>query len=250
MTRDAMTRAVFFDAAGTLFDPREPVARSYARIARQFGLAASEEQIAASFHNAFGSAPGLAFGPEHPPEVLRRLERDWWRERVTETFAALGNFRDFDSFFEALFAYFAEPEHWVAAVEAEPMLQRLKDSGLKLGVISNFDYRLYRILDGLDLKRHFDSITISSEAGYAKPRREVFEAALGRLQVVAKDAIHVGDSEHLDFEAARAAGLASVLIEPESIPKGPPSAPEVAGRSAKISSLAQVLQVAQVFGFA
>jgi putative hydrolase of the HAD superfamily len=245
-----MTRAVFFDAAGTLFDPREPIARSYARIARNFGLDASEEQIAAKFHHAFGNASPLAFGPGHPPEVLRRFERAWWRERVAETFASLGYFRDFDSCFEALFAYFAEPEHWVAAVEAAPMLLRLKDSGLKLGVISNFDYRLYRILDGLNLKRHFDSITISSEAGYAKPRRELFEVALGHLKVAAEDALHVGDSEHLDFEAAQAAGLAAVLIDPERAPERPPSASEVAGRSARISSLAQVLQVAQVFGFA
>jgi putative hydrolase of the HAD superfamily len=253
-----MTRAVFFDAAGTLFEPREPIARSYARIARNFGLDASEEQIAANFHHAFGSAPALGFGPGHPPSELRRLERAWWRERVAETFADLGHFRDFDACFEALFGYFAEPEHWVGAVEAEPMLIRLKDSGLKLGVISNFDYRLYRILDGLNLKRHFDSITISSEAGYAKPRRELFEAALSRLEVAAEDALHVGDSEHLDFEGARAAGLASVLIHsekaperpPEKAPGRPPSALEVAGRNARISSLAQVLQVAQVFGFA
>ena len=91
------------------------------------------------------------------------------------------------------------------------MLQRLKDDGLKLGVISNFDYRLYRILDGLDLTRYFDSITISSEAGFAKPRREVYDAALARAGVTARDAMHVGDSEHLDFAPAAALGMAAVL---------------------------------------
>ncbi len=78
-------------------------------------------------------------------------------------------------------------------------------------MISNFDYRLYRILDGLDLTRFFDSITISSEAGYAKPRREVYDAALARAGVTAPDAMHVGDSEHLDFVPAAALGMAAVL---------------------------------------
>src|SRR5277367_3923481 len=203
-----MIRAVFFDAAGTLFEPREPIGRTYARLARDFGLDVPEGSVAASFRRAFGAAPGLAFGLGLRPDDLRRLEREWWRQRVSETFAPLGKFPDFDAYFDALFSYFANPEHWLADLEAAPALQRLKNDGLKLGVISNFDYRLYRILDGLDLTRYFDSITISSEAGYAKPRREVFDAALARTGVTVRDAMHVGDSEHLDFEPAAALGMA------------------------------------------
>ena len=241
-----MIRAAFFDAAGTLFEPREPVGRTYARLAREFGVDASEASVAAGFRQAFGDAPGLAFGPGLATTELRRLEREWWRMRVAETFAALGSFEDFDAYFDALFAYFADPIHWIADIEAARMLLRLKQSGIKLGVISNFDYRLYRILDGLDLTRHFDTITISSEAGYAKPRREVFEFALSRAGLNASDAMHIGDSEHLDFTPAAAAGMAAVLIDR----KRPLTVPIVAGRTARISSLATVVQVAQVFGFA
>ena len=161
----------------------------------------------------------LAFGLGHRHEELRRLERGWWRARVRETFAQLGQSPDFDAYFDALFAYFADPAHWIADVEAAPVLQRLKSNGLKLGVISNFDFRLYRILDGLDLTRYFDLITISSEAGYAKPRREVYDAALARAGVNARDAMHVGDSEHLDFAPAAALGIAAVLVDRENGPR-------------------------------
>lgn len=238
-----MIKAAFFDAAGTLFEAREPIGRTYARIARKFGLDAHEDAVDASFRRAFGQAPGLAFGPGHGREELRRLEREWWRQRVSETFAPLGKFPDFDAYFDALFAYFADPGHWIADVEAVPLLQRLKIDGLKLGVISNFDYRLYRILDGLDLTRYFDSITISSEAGYAKPRREVYDAALARAGFTARDAMHVGDSEHLDFAPASALGMAAVLVDRED----PQTAPSIAGRTARIRSLASVREVAQVF---
>ena len=241
-----MIRTVFFDAAGTLFEAREPIGRTYARLARDFGLDASEHAVDASFRRAFGAAPGLAFGLGHGHDELRRLEREWWRRRVSETFAPLGKFRDFDAYFDALFSYFADPAHWIADVEAAPVLQRLKSDGLKLGVISNFDFRLYRILDGLELTRYFDSITISSEAGYAKPRREVYDAALARAGITARDAMHVGDSEHLDFAPAAARGIAAVLIDREN----GPAAPSIAGRSARICSLASVPEVARVLELA
>ena len=238
-----MITAVFFDAAGTLFEPRESIGRTYTRLARDFGLDAPEDAVAASFRRAFGDAPGLAFGLGLRHDELRRLEREWWRQRVSETFAPLGKFPDFDAYFDALFSYFANPDHWLADLEAAPMLQRLRDDGLKLGVISNFDYRLYRILDGLDLTRFFDSITISSEAGYAKPRREVYDAALARASVSVHDAMHVGDSEHLDFAPAAALGIAAVLIDRDTRLE----APSIAGRTARICSLASIPEVAQVF---
>jgi putative hydrolase of the HAD superfamily len=238
-----LIRAAFFDAAGTLFESREPIARSYARIARQHGLDAPQDAIADSFRHAFGTAPGLAFGRGLEHFELRRLERRWWRDRVAETFAPLGKFPDFDAYFDALFSHFADPHSWVADVEAAPTLLRLKGDGLKLGVISNFDYRLYRILDGLDLTRYFDSITISSEAGFAKPRREVFDAALARAGVAASDAMHIGDSEHLDFAPAAAIGMAAMLIDRAQ----ENSAPSINGRGARISSLASVPEVARRF---
>ena len=87
-------------------------------------------------------------------------------------------FDSFDAFFEELFAYFGDPASWVPLPEVNATLQRLKDTNLKLGIISNFDHRLYRILDGLGLSEFFDTVTISSEAGYAKPARQIFAAAL------------------------------------------------------------------------
>ncbi len=173
-----MVRAVFFDAAGTLFEPKEPVGVSYARIAVRFGVRAEASAVTAGFHRAFGAARPLAFGPGRYPAELRQLERQWWRELVARVFAEVGQvegqFDDFDAYFDALFAFFAEPGNWVADPEAPPMLRRLRNGGFVLGIISNFDHRLYRILEGLGLAADFDSVTISSEAGFAKPSPELF----------------------------------------------------------------------------
>ncbi|HJU12116.1 MAG TPA: HAD-IA family hydrolase [Candidatus Binataceae bacterium] len=239
-------KAVFFDAAGTLFDTREPVGESYARIARAYGLNASAGAVDAAFRRAFHDAVPLAFGTGHDPEQLRRLEREWWRELVMRTFAGLGNFADFGAFFNSLFEFFANPAHWRADAEALPMLNALRERGLTLGVISNFDYRLYRILDGLGLAAWFDSITISSEAGYAKPSVKLFEAALEQHRLAPFQAVHVGDSEHLDLAGASAAGMAAILINPKLAEEDV----SVAGRTARISSFRAVPDVVSLFDHA
>src|SRR6516164_1408210 len=135
----AMLCAVFFDAAGTLFDARQPVGGTYARLAREFGLEVSDAAVTAGFRRAFSNSPELAFGKGHSETQLRNLERAWWRAVVARTFKGLGVFAQFDDFFEALFTFFGDPKHWEVVPEAAAALHRLKEQGLKLGVISNFD---------------------------------------------------------------------------------------------------------------
>jgi len=238
----AQFKAVFFDAAGTLFETREPVGESYARIARQYGVHAAAEEINAAFRRTFRKAEALAFGPGRDAQELRSLERRWWRDLVAQTFAGLGQFTDFEAYFENLFSFFAEPSNWIADRDAVPTLEALRRSGLVLGVISNFDYRLYRILDGLGLSRWFDSITISCEAGFAKPSARLFEAALECHGLLPPDAVHVGDSESLDLAGASAAGLAAVLIDRKL-----PERLVIAERTARVSSLAVVVEAARLF---
>src|SRR3984957_18786136 len=175
-----MLRTIFFDAAGTLFEPRIPVGESYARVAQKHGVTTTGTAVGAAFRRAFHESGGLAFGPGHAPAELRRMERAWWREVVAKSFASLGTFADFDAYFDELFAYFADPANWVADSDALALLTQLRRDGYQLGIVSNFDYRLYHILDGLELGDAFDSITISSEAGWAKPDPRIFEVALAR----------------------------------------------------------------------
>ncbi len=239
-----MLRVVFFDAAGTLIVPREPVGESYARIARHYGVHTSGAAVNAAFRRVFHETPALAFGPGLPAEVLRRLERQWWRELVVATFTGLGTFSDFDAYFASLFEFFADPGNWTACSEAAATLERLRRDGAALGVISNFDYRLYRILDGLGLRRHFDSITLSSETGWAKPAPQLFEAALHTHGVTAAEALHVGDSDHHDIGGAQSLGIATIHVDRAAV-----QPITVTGRSARVDSLARVPEAAQKLPF-
>ncbi|MGH7905888.1 MAG: HAD-IA family hydrolase, partial [Candidatus Binataceae bacterium] len=155
-----------------------------------------------------------------------------------------GNFTDFDGYFDELFAFFADPAHWIAVTGAPALLAALRERGLKLGVVSNFDYRLYHILDGLGLSQYFDSVTISSEAGYAKPAPGIFTAAMAAAFATAPETLHVGDSEPLDLGGAMAAGISAVLVDPAY--DGPPL---ITGRLARIGKLTMLPEVIERLPF-
>src|SRR5487761_213996 len=236
-----MLKVVFFDAAGTLFDARRPVGESYAALARDFGAQAGGREVSAAFRKVFAQAPGLSFGPHHLPAPLLELERQWWRERVIETFAGLAQFTDFEAYFDALFAYFADYRNWIVHEGALEPLRGLREQGLDLGVVSNFDSRLFGILEGLGLAEYFHSMTISSATGAAKPDPGVFRAALAVHQAGPDQAIHVGDSPALDIVGAKAAGLEAILFAPQ--------ASHTAARLAQYQADAQVRSLLEVVDY-
>ncbi len=172
-------KAVFFDAAGTLIKPARRVGESYAALAATHGKDVLASDITARFRVCFDLAPRLAF-PGVTESNLGALERDWWKQLVRRVFEPWSPFEKFDEYFTELFAYFAEPGAWSLYPEVPETLSALKQRGLILGVISNFDSRLVRVLNGLGAGSSFEEIFVSSRVGYAKPDPRIFQVALNR----------------------------------------------------------------------
>jgi putative hydrolase of the HAD superfamily len=144
---------------------------------------------------------------------LLALEKQWWRDVVWNVFAPLGPFPRFTDYFDALFARFAEADAWVLYPETLDALTALRSRGLVLGVISNFDSRLFGLLEGLGLARFFAPVVISSQAGAAKPETAIFHRALTYHGLRPDEALHVGDNYEADVVGARTAGLTPVWVD-------------------------------------
>jgi putative hydrolase of the HAD superfamily len=205
-------KAIFFDAAGTLMKPSSSVGESYARVAAKYGVNVSPSALSERFRICFDEAPRLAF-PGAPEEKVAALERNWWKDLVTGVFEPWSPFEKFDEFFAELFAYFAQPQAWRLYPEVLDTLATLKQRGLTLSVISNFDSRLVPILHGLGVGSCFEQIFVSSRVGYAKPDPEIFQAALKRHELQPEHGLHVGDSEINDRLGANNAGLRGILVD-------------------------------------
>jgi putative hydrolase of the HAD superfamily len=208
---------VFFDVAGTLIRVRDGVGAQYARVAGRFGVAADPSALEREFPRAFRAAPPMAF-PGAPAEAIPGLEREVWRGIVRDVFAGAGLLTAFgpgafDGYFDAVYRHFEDAAAWDVFADAVPALAALRALGCSLGIVSNFDGRVLRILEGLGLAPWFASVTLSSRVGATKPDRAIFERALARHGADAARAFHVGDSPVEDCEGARAAGLRAVLID-------------------------------------
>jgi len=212
MTADTLPRVVFFDAAGTLFHVKGSVGEIYLQHARKYGGTASPQAIQQAFARAFADAPPLAFSVSDPKEI-QSCERLWWFDVVHNVFYRLGMFEKFDDYFDEVFRYFAGPDAWALYPDTVPTLQALEDRKLELGVVSNFDSRLYEILIGLGIDRFFESVTLSSFAGAAKPSPKIFQRALAKHGVAPIQALHIGDSLREDVQGAAGAGITGILLD-------------------------------------
>ncbi len=93
-------------------------------------------------------------------------------------------------------------------------LAEAKDSGLRLGVVSNSEGRVAEILDHVGVGPLLEVVVDSGVEGISKPNPEIFRRALARMSVEAADALYVGDVPTVDVDGARAAGMGAVLIDP------------------------------------
>jgi putative hydrolase of the HAD superfamily len=214
LTQENRPKVIFLDAVGTLFDVRGSVGEIYGEIARQFGVTAAAPALNQAFFQSFKAATPMAF-PGVDPEGIGQHEYIWWEAIAQQTFrqvGALDQFTDFPAFFSKLYAHFKTAEPWLVYSDTCPTLQQWRDYGIELGVLSNFDSRLHTVLQKLGLAQFFQTVTISTEVGAAKPEPQIFEVALQKHNCLPAEAWHIGDSRREDYEGAKAAGLKAILI--------------------------------------
>lgn len=105
------------------------------------------------------------------------------------------------------------PTNWRPYPEVRAVLAALRARGYPLGVVSDWDSGLPRILDHLGLLGDLDFVLASGATGLAKPQAAFYRLALQHAAVPAEEMIHIGDSFFADVSGARAAGMHGVLLD-------------------------------------
>jgi HAD superfamily hydrolase (TIGR01549 family) len=96
---------------------------------------------------------------------------------------------------------------------AAEALRRLREGGLRLGVVSNADGRVAEALGRAGLADLLEVIVDSAVVGVAKPDPKIFSYALDPLALAPHETWYLGDTVVYDAAGADAAGLTSWVID-------------------------------------
>ena len=215
----ALPKVIFFDAVGTLFGIKGSVGHIYSQIANRHGVEVAAEPLNKAFGQNFAESVPLAFDKQDIISLPQK-EYQWWYKVVRSTFEqlnALKSFKDFDLFFQELYVYFTTKKPWYIYSDVIDCLQFWQQKKVELGIISNFDTRIYQVLELLQLKSYFTSITISSEVGFAKPEPRIFETALEKHNYQPEQAWYIGDSLREDYQGANNLKIKAFLLERDKL---------------------------------
>ncbi|PCH43537.1 HAD hydrolase IA REG-2-like protein [Wolfiporia cocos MD-104 SS10] len=203
-------RLVIFDALQTLIAFRLPVYVQYAQTFEPHLGPLDPDAIKKSFKTALKQLqveqPAYQSGAE-----------GWWGEVIRRT--AVGAGADHNAVGSSLpeltrrlLHRFSSREGYRAFDDALPTLQRLREAGIRTGVVSNADARMHTVLVDLGLASYLDEILLSDEERMEKPAREIFLRACARIGVRPNEALHVGDELQADYHGACGSGLSALLV--------------------------------------
>ena len=123
--------------------------------------------------------------------------------------------------------------------ESEAVLRRLRETGVGMYVVSNWDLGLVEVLEDLDWMRYFDGLVVSAVSGVEKPDPRIFEEALEASGVERDRVVHVGNDPVTDIRGAAEAGIDTVLVDRE----GNVFAPEATFTIRDLGELPDVVRV-------
>jgi REG-2-like HAD superfamily hydrolase len=200
-------KLILFDAGNTLVWVDHPYLTA---LLREYGYRVSEEQLLAAEYEAKrmmdrmlrseNKGTDASRGPVYFGKVLSEVGVD---ESLLAELAP------------RIAARHAERNLWCrvqqGTVEA---LERLREQGYRLGVISNSDGRIEALLREVGLAPHFDFIIDSHVVGIEKPDPRLFHLACERAGVEPAEVIYVGDIYEIDVVGAQGAGMGAYLIDP------------------------------------
>jgi putative hydrolase of the HAD superfamily len=210
---------VLFDIDDTLVDHTSAVAAGLIALRAEAGVASEP----ARFLDEWTAAMREYFPRYLRGELTYEEQR---RARLRQTIDPKLSERDADELFQHYFrAYQAA---WSLFPDVLPCLEAL--SAHTLGIISNGNGVEQREkLARTNLSDRFQLVIISGDCGHAKPATEIFHLACHDAAHRQQDAVYVGDLYETDAVGARAAGLAGVWLDRQSLRRPDHTPPIIRG---------------------
>ncbi len=223
-------RAITFDCAQTLIEVAWNPEFNLCEAARTIGLRLPQE-AASAYRDLFQTRMpqflemNLKRSATEGRKFYEALTRDWLSNIGCESERA----EDVTNAAEQL-VFGPDTRVFQVYAETAEALKNLAAKDFVLGVISNWDYSLHRVLEMFGLDRYFSATVASLEEGVEKPDPKLFQIALAKLGCKAEETFHIGDDPIDDIQGATRSGIRAALIDRT----------QVANLPGRLSSLLQI----------
>jgi putative hydrolase of the HAD superfamily len=204
-------RAIFFDAGETLVHAHPSFPQLFADVLAREGFPVGVEAVHAQIHHVSERFSQAARDRELWTTSPSRSRAFWLS--VYERFLGSLGLPTGDGIHETLYREFTDLANYALFDDVLPVLGELRRDRTLLGVVSNFEEWLERLLDQLGVLEAFHVRVISGLEGMEKPDPRIYRLALERAGVDAADAAFVGDSPEFDVDPPAALGMFPVLID-------------------------------------
>ncbi len=210
-----MIKYIFFDLGSTLIYSKDPWGPFFqaanlmlAEVLHRAGISSSGNTIQEEFGN-FLETFYAGYSPSDTNErtmfsVLRAMLEEKGYRAIPDSVVR--------NALEKL--YSIVNRNWYPEEDALPTLAQLRESGHRLGLISNTadDAHVQRLVDGFGFRSLLDYVVTSSAFGIRKPDRRIFQAALDHFGARSEQAAMVGDLPEADILGANEMGMFSIWI--------------------------------------
>lgn len=204
-----MLKAVFLDAEGTFLIFNPSLGEIYRRLWESVKVEIDPELTTKKIRSYFKRIFKEGLKPPLNGEVCKEA----WRELFERVFEEFKRSEFFDEVFKRAYQFFANPECVKVVPGFIDFLTQGKQRGLKFAVISNWDCRLYSILEGHGLLSYFDGVFLGCEVGYLKPHPEIFKRALEYFGIAPQEVLMIGDTYEDDIETPKTLGMHTFYLQ-------------------------------------
>lgn len=207
-----MSKVVLFDAVGTILKTNPGVIEVYLSHGLRHGSALTAAEVKARFkasrRRLFDLDTSAQLQTAGQLISSDSIERGLWFDLIADVFVDVAQP---EPLFDELWQFFASPDNWQLYHDTAAAFQSLKSAGYLIGIASNFDSRLHRIVSAFPELERADFVFCSAGIGFRKPDPAFYSAVETRIQQQLGRPIHepiwmTGDCIENDFVGPRRHG--------------------------------------------
>ncbi len=211
---------IIFDFGGTLAAVYPSQDWLYLKACREFGVEGDPERLRHADAGGWDDYM-TPHGPAHPQiSASRDMFVQFKNAVIVKRLQNSGVSGPLEAIAARICDLDTDPEMYRLYDDTIPTLDALKAAGYRMAVLSNHEWDLPGLVDGLGLGGYFEIVVTSARSGYRKPHPMAYQHAFDALNVDPSDAMMVGDDLVADIRASYDLGMQPVYIERDGMGKG------------------------------